>query len=75
MGLASLMYVLTPEAIIIGGGIGASSKYFLPTVLAEIKRRVTPTSRLELKLLTAQLGNNAGMLGAAKLAWDKFRKK
>ena len=75
IGLASLMYVLTPEAIIIGGGISASSKYFLPSAMAEIKRRVTPTSRLKLKLLTAQLGNNAGMLGAAKLAWDKFRKK
>ena len=74
-GLASLMYVLTPEAIIIGGGISASSKYFLPSAMAEIKRRVTPTSRLELKLLTAQLGNSAGMLGAAKLAWDKFRKQ
>ena len=74
-GLASLMYVLTPEAIILGGGISASSKYFLPAAKAEIEKRVTPTSRLELKLLTAQLGNNAGMLGAAKLAWDKFRKK
>ena len=74
-GLASLMYVLTPEAIIIGGGISASSKYFLPAAKAEIEKRVTSTSRLRLQLLTAQLGNNAGMLGAAKLAWDKFRKQ
>ncbi len=73
-GLASLIYVLTPEAIIIGGGISASSKYFLPAAKGEIEKRVTPTSRLGLQLLTAQLGNNAGMLGAAKLAWDKFRK-
>ncbi|MDJ0534601.1 MAG: ROK family protein [Xenococcaceae cyanobacterium MO_207.B15] len=73
-GLASLMYVLTPEAIIIGGGISASSKYFLPATLAEIETRVTPTSRLGLQLLTAQLGNSAGMLGAAKLAWDLLGK-
>ena len=73
-GLASLMYVLTPEAIIIGGGISASSKYFLPATLAEITKRVTPTSRLGLQLLTAQLGNRAGMLGAAKLAWDLLGK-
>ncbi len=74
IGLTSLMYVLTPEAIIIGGGISASSKYFLPAAKEEIERRVTPTSRLELKLLTAQLGNNAGMLGAAKLAWENLGK-
>ena len=70
-GLASLIYVLTPEAIIIGGGISASSKFFLPTALAEIEKRVVSPSRPNLQLLTAELGNQAGMLGAAKLAWDK----
>ncbi|HHP7232458.1 MAG TPA: ROK family protein [Xenococcaceae cyanobacterium] len=73
-GLASLVYVLTPQAVILGGGISASSQYFLPATLAEIEKRVTPTSRLGLELLTAQLGNRAGMLGAAKLAWDLLKK-
>ena len=66
-GLASLIYVLTPEAIIIGGGISASSQFFLPSAFAEIKRRVVAPSRPNLQLLTATLGNQAGMLGAAKL--------
>ena len=70
-GLASLIYVLTPEAIIIGGGISASSQYFLPSALAEINRRVVEPSRLGLQLLTAELGNKAGMLGAAKLIWNQ----
>ncbi|MGI0480440.1 ROK family protein [Geminocystis sp. CENA526] len=69
-GLASLIYVLTPEAIIIGGGVSASSKYFLPSVEAEIEKRVLPTSRVGLKLMVAQLGNQAGIVGAAKLALD-----
>jgi len=71
-GLASLVYVLTPEAIIIGGGISASSKFFLSDTLAEINRRVVSPSRINLQLLTAELGNQAGMLGAAKLVWDKL---
>jgi len=67
-GLASLIYVLTPEAIIIGGGVSASAKFFFPAAWAEIERRVLPSSRTGLQLLPATLGNQAGMAGAAKLA-------
>ncbi len=68
-GLASLIYVLTPEAVIIGGGVSASAEFFFPSTKAEIERRVLPSSRLDLQLLRAGLGNRAGMVGAAKLAW------
>jgi len=74
-GLASLVYVLTPEAIIIGGGISASCEFFLPSALAEIERRVVYPSRVGLQLLPAQLGNQAGMLGAAKLVWNEIDEK
>ncbi|MCC0179413.1 ROK family protein [Waterburya agarophytonicola K14] len=70
-GLASLVYVLTPEAIIIGGGISASSQFFLPSTMQELEKRVVSPSRTGLQLLTAELGNKAGMLGAAKLVWDR----
>ena len=72
-GLASLIYVLTPEAIVIGGGVSASAEFFFPSALAEIERRVLLTSRTDLQLLTAELGNQAGMVGAAKLAWQKVK--
>lgn len=71
IGLASLIYVLTPEAIVIGGGISASADFFFPTAIAEFERRVLPSSRAGLQLLVAELGNQAGMVGAAKLAWQK----
>lgn len=69
-GITSLIYVLTPEAVILGGGISAAAEYFFPATEAEIKRRVHPSSRVGLKLLKAHLGNDAGTIGAAKLAWD-----
>lgn len=72
-GLASLIYVLTPEAVIIGGGISASGDFFLPAIRREIERRVLLTSRPDLQLAIAELGNKAGMLGAAKLAWEMLR--
>jgi glucokinase len=71
-GLASLIYVLTPEAIVIGGGVSASAEYFFPFAWEEIERRVLLASREGLKLLKAELGNQAGMVGAAKLAWQRW---
>jgi glucokinase len=72
IGVTSLIYVLTPEAVVIGGGISASFEFFLPSMKAEIERRVMPTSRVDLQIIKAQLGNDAGMLGAAKLAFEKL---
>lgn len=71
-GLASLIYILTPEAIIIGGGVSASAEFFFPAVQAEIERRVLPSSRAGIQLLPAQLGNQAGTVGAAKLVFTEL---
>ncbi|MGB3200612.1 MAG: ROK family protein [Nodosilinea sp.] len=71
-GLASLVYVLTPEAVIVGGGISAAAALFLPTTLAELETRVLPSSRGELQLLVAELGNQAGVVGAARLAIQQY---
>jgi glucokinase len=68
IGLSSLIYVLTPDAIVIGGGICEGSEFFLAAAAQEIQTRVIPTSRGDVKLLKAQLGNWAGMVGASKLA-------
>ena len=70
IGLVSSIYVLNPEAVIIGGGISAAAPYFLPATEAEIAQRIQPHYRGSLKLLIATLGNRAGMVGAAKLAID-----
>jgi glucokinase len=72
IGIASLVYVLTPEAVIIGGGVCRSYEFFFAAAWAEIERRVVKYSRLDMRLLRAELGNQAGMVGAAKLAWGKF---
>jgi glucokinase len=71
-GLASLVYVLTPEAVIIGGGMSAAAALFLPTTLAELDQRVLPSSREGLQLLVAELGNQAGIVGAARLALQRY---
>ena len=70
IGIASLVYVLTPEAVVIGGGISASAEFFFPALRTELEQRVLPSSREGLQVVTAELGNQAGIVGAAKLAWQ-----
>ncbi|PZV21343.1 MAG: glucokinase [Leptolyngbya sp.] len=71
-GIASLVYVLTPEAVIVGGGISAAADLFLPTTLAELETRVLPSSREGMRVLVAELGNQAGIAGAARLAMQRY---
>ena len=72
IGLSSLLYVLTPEVVLIGGGLSAASRHFLPAVWQEVNRRVLPQSRSGLEIRACALGNGAGRLGAAKLALERL---
>ena len=72
IGLASLTVVLAPQAIVIGGGIAASAAYFFPAAWTELTARVPLAESLGLKLVRAELGTQAGMAGAARLAWQQL---
>ncbi|MEB3244301.1 MAG: ROK family protein [Cyanobacteriota bacterium] len=71
-GLSSLIYVLTPRRVLIGGGLSAAFPHFLPAVWREVNTRVLPPSREGLEILPCALGNGAGRLGAARLARDRL---
>ena len=75
VGVANLVYILTPEAVILGGGLSASAQFFLPAMITELNQRVLGPSRENLAIAVAELGNDAGMLGGAKLAWQMVKGK
>lgn len=71
-GLSTLIYLFTPELVLIGGGLSAACPYLLPAAQAEVERRVLAVSREGLRISRAALGNGAGALGAARLALERF---
>jgi len=71
-GLSSLLYVLSPRLVLIGGGLSAAIEHFLPAVWREVEQRVLPECREELVIRRCALGNGAGRLGAARLALETF---
>ncbi len=72
IGLSSLIYVLTPERVLIGGGLSGAFPHFLPAAWREIEARVLLPSREGLVIERCALGNGAGRLGAARLALDRL---
>lgn len=64
-GLTTIIHMLNPECVILGGGIMEQ-----PYVIEQLRERLYPnimSSFRQVKLEKAALGNRAGMLGAAVL--------
>ena len=68
---ANLVDILNPEAIVIGGGVSAAFDLFAPQMRAEIIERAFPVPAKRCRVLKAKCGDDAGLLGAARLAFDK----
>jgi glucokinase len=66
--LAVTAAVAAPELIIIGGGLSGAGDVLLEPLRRGVARRVTPPQRHP-ELVRAALGEQAGLLGAALLAW------
>jgi glucokinase len=64
-----LTNVLDPEALIIGGGLGLSEGPYWESFLDSIRRHVWSEVHREVPILRAQTGQNAGVIGAAAVAW------
>ena len=72
VGISSLVYLFTPELVLLGGGISGAASHFLPSVRKEVEQRVQAVSRQGLKIEACALGNGAGRLGAARLAIERL---
>jgi glucokinase len=65
IGIANMIAVISPDRVVLGGGISAAGDLLLEPIRAELRRRVRTTSLDEVEVVTAQLGTWAGAIGAA----------
>ena len=66
-GLANLLFAFNPSRVVIGGGITARGPAFLQELQAEMRRRLRPEFHRMCEIALASAGNQAGLLGAARL--------
>ncbi len=65
---ATLINLLNPEMIVIGGGLSAAGELLLEPARAEAEERTYPQTFSNCRIVTSKLGNNAGIIGAALFA-------
>lgn len=67
IGLASVVNLLNPERIIIGGGVADAGEIFFEPVRKTLKERAMEIAGNTVEIVPAQLGNTAGVIGASLL--------
>lgn len=65
IGIANMIAVISPDRVVIGGGVSAAADLLLGPIRDELRRRVRTTSLDEVEIVTAELGTWAGAIGAA----------
>jgi glucokinase len=67
LACANIANILNPEAIVIGGGVSAAGEMLLKGVEEKFLKFAFPQVKTSTKIKLAQLGNDAGVIGAASL--------
>ncbi|MGZ8667320.1 MAG: ROK family protein [Solirubrobacterales bacterium] len=71
VALASLANTFDPDLIVLGGGVMAAGELLLEPARRELRARaLPPMNRVE--VVAAELGPEAGMIGAATMAREEF---
>jgi len=70
-GLAGLVNVLDPEIVVVGGGVAEEGELLLAPARRAFRESVEAVDRRpDVPIVVAELGNEAGAIGAAALALD-----
>jgi len=73
IGLVNLVNIFNPEMIIIGGGLSKMGDLLLHPARQVVAERAFPLSAQAVRIVPAQLGDDAGVVGAAVFAWQQGR--
>ena len=67
IGLASVVNLLNPEKVVIGGGVADAGDLLFVPIKETLKKRAMPIQGSAVEVVHAELGNTAGVIGASLL--------
>ena len=72
--IANVLNIFNPQVVVIGGGVIAAGELLLAPARAVVAERVLPFLRDGVPIVAARFGVEAGMVGAAALAYDEIER-
>lgn len=66
-GLVSIIHIFSPELIILGGGVMQMGALMMEPALKIVQEHAMQANRAKTRIVSAQLGGNAGLVGAGAL--------
>jgi glucokinase len=73
LGIVNLLHNFDTQLFVLGGGVAIHAWDFLyPQMVAALEKRAFPSMSKGVRVVQAQLGDDAGLLGAAALASDSM---
>ena len=69
-GIANLVNIFNPELIVVGGGFAAAGDFLFEPAQAVANREVLVSVRDSYRIVRAELGTSAGMIGAGMVAFE-----
>lgn len=72
--IANLINAFNPDQIVLGGGIIAAANLLMPLILKGVEERAISGALEACRIRPSTLGNDAGLLGAAGLAWKSLER-
>jgi len=73
IGLGSIIHVLAPEVIVLGGGVAQTGELLLGPVLRRLQNHVFYVQLNRIRLVSAAIGGESPLVGAAILACERMR--
>jgi glucokinase len=71
-GIASLVNTFNPQLVVVGGGFAAAGEFLFEPAQAIADREVLESVRDSYRIVRAELGTSAGMIGAGMVAFEAF---
>ncbi|MDY6969209.1 MAG: ROK family protein [Spirochaetota bacterium] len=75
IGIANIVNIFNPEAVILGGGLSRAHKLILPVVKDVVNDRALPGLKENIKYTISKNGYRLPALGAAKIAIDNLENR
>jgi glucokinase len=72
VGLVNIIHIYNPDTIILGGGVMQMGQMLMEPALWIVQERAMQAPRNSARIELAQLGRNAGLIGAAALVYQSL---